>query len=192
MSLRPSAVIGAAILLAALAATLRAILQYSPPAMHAEDVQILRAFPPQSVQQLAVSRDVLLRYAESNPVVVWSGWFCAYVAMQVGTAMGSILAIIGAHWGCRLLTCVTHPSDRPALSQDRCRFRCLEGRCLVLVGVSSSSHVSMCAADLPPDDSVSVVALQRTSIVSSSRTMQWRTWWDLAHALGCHRLSGGR
>ena len=102
MPLRPSAIIGAAFLLAALAAASCALSQYSPLAMRAEDVQILKAFPSHSVQQLAAGRDVLLRCADSSPVV-WGGWFLAYVSIQVRTAMDSKPATTGAHRDCRLL-----------------------------------------------------------------------------------------
>ena len=69
--------------------------------MQAEELLILRQFPPQSLQGLVAQRNVLQAYAATYPRVVATGLCGAYVFMQTfavpGTLMLSLLA--GALYG---------------------------------------------------------------------------------------------
>ena len=56
----------------------------SLPCAQAEDLAVLRRFPPSSLQQLAAQRDVLLAYAAESPAAVAAGFCAAYLLMQVG------------------------------------------------------------------------------------------------------------
>ena len=54
------------------------------PDAQAEDLEVLRSFPPSSLQQLAAQRDVLKGYAAESPTAVAAGYCAAYLLMQVG------------------------------------------------------------------------------------------------------------
>ncbi|KAI7841563.1 hypothetical protein COHA_004733 [Chlorella ohadii] len=71
------------------------------PDAQAEDLEVLRSFPPSSLQQLAAQRDVLKGYAAESPTAVAAGYCAAYLLMQTfaipGTIFLSLLA--GGLWG---------------------------------------------------------------------------------------------
>ena len=82
MGSRRAALVGVGVACAAALAAALAMLATSLPPLKAGDIEILRRFPPQSVQQLMQSRDVLLRYAVSAPSFVLVAFVLLYVSMQ--------------------------------------------------------------------------------------------------------------
>lgn len=81
--------------------------------VQAEDIALLRAFPPRTLPQLAAQRDVLKRYAAAAPCSVLAGYCAAYVLMQTfavpGTIMLSLLAggLYGTWRGAALVAVVS-------------------------------------------------------------------------------------
>lgn len=68
------------------------LLATSLPPIEASDLEMLRQFPPQSVQQLVQSRDVLLRYAAAAPVFVLTSYSLLYIGMQSCAIPGTLVS----------------------------------------------------------------------------------------------------
>ncbi|KAL6770581.1 hypothetical protein ACKKBF_B31820 [Auxenochlorella protothecoides x Auxenochlorella symbiontica] len=78
-------------------------LTWCLPALSAEDLAILKSFPPRTLGTLLEQREVILRYAATSPNIVAVCFCMAYVVMQSlaipGTLVLSVLAgAIYGHW----------------------------------------------------------------------------------------------
>lgn len=90
-------------LLAVMAGLVALTLARLAPALPAEDLQLLKGFPPRSISDLVQQRDLLLRYSARHPLLVGAGLSTLYVTQQAfavpGTLALSVLA--GALYGVR-------------------------------------------------------------------------------------------